>query len=248
MTAPGATPRRQLGYLSPLPVVDAMHYEFYQVAPSGIVFIAMPLPITAFSSAAAAETLMGAPAAIDYLVERGVDRIVFGGLPVSASHGRTSMLHLMEAQQRRVGIRVTSDFEDAIEALRSFSVRKVVIAAKWKRPVLDAVARYLDDAGLECLGASGSDYDARDVSTINTVESVALGVALGRQALASHPDADALLLGGGTWLSMPICAALEREFDKPVVSNMTASFWNALRQFGEPPASDLGCRLLDRGG
>jgi maleate cis-trans isomerase len=241
-------PQRQLGYVSPLAVVDAMHYEFYQVAPSGVVFIAAPLPVTAFSSAAAAEALANATSAVDYLATRGVDRIVFGGIPVSAVYGRAAMLQLMDEQQRRVGIRVTSDFEDALEALRFSSARKVALAAKWKPTVMEAVRRYLVDAGLECLGACGAGYDARDVSTINTVESVELGVALGREALIAHPTADALLLGGGTWLSIPICATLEREFDKPVVSNMTASFWNALRQFGRTPARGLGCRLLDRAG
>ena len=154
------------------------------------------------------------------------------------------MLQLMDDEQRRVGIPVTSDFEDALEALRSFSARKVALAAKWKPSVMEAVARYLADAGLECVGACGGDYDARDMAKINTLDSVDFGVSLGRQALTSCPSADALLLGGGTWLSIPISATLEREFDKPVVSNMTATFWNALRQFGQRPAPNLGCRLL----
>lgn len=239
-----ALPRHQFGYLSPLPVVDAMHYEFYQVVPRGVVFIATPLPIRSFTAAAAAVALAEAPGAIDYLRVRGAGRIIFGGIPVSAVRGRSSMLKLMDDEGRRVGVPVTSDFEDAIEALRSLSARKVAIAAKWQPPVIAAVVAYLAEAGFECVGACGGDYDARQVSTINTADSVDLGVALGRQALTAYPTADALLLGGGTWLSIPISAQLEREFKKPVVSNMTAAFWNALRQFGLQPAPNLGCRLL----
>jgi maleate cis-trans isomerase len=234
----------QLGYVSPLPVVDAMHYEFYQVAPSGIVFIAAPLPVTAFSTTGVANTLAGAAATIDALAARGADRIVFGGIPVSAMIGRESMLKLVEEQQRRVGIRVTSDFEDALEALRFLGASKIALAAKWKPAVIDAVLRYLADAGFECVGSCGDDYDAREVAAIDTSKSVELGVTLGRRAFAAHGSAEALLLGGGTWLSIPICAELEREFGKPVVSNMTALFWNALRQFGRAPAPGLPCRLL----
>jgi len=239
-----AVPLRQVGYVSPLPVVDAMHYEFYQAAPSGIVFIAAPLPVAAFSTAAVADTLAGAATTVDYLAARGVDRIVFGGIPVSAMIGRAPMLELMDAQQRRVGIRVTSDFEDALEALRFMGASTIAFAAKWKPAVIEAVLRYLADAGVDCVGACGDDYDARDVGIIDTPSSVELGVALGRRALAEHASADALLLGGGTWLSIPISAALEREFGKPVVSNMTAVFWNVLRQFGRAPAPKLPCRLL----
>jgi maleate cis-trans isomerase len=240
----GSAPLLQLGYVSPLPVVDAMHYEFYQVAPSGIVFVAAPLPVAAFSTSGVADTLASAPAAIDYLAARGVDRTVFGGIPVSAMTGRESMLKLMDDQQRRTGIRTTSDFEDALEALRFLGASKIAFAAKWKPAVVDAAVRYLADAGFECVGACGDEYDARDVRTIDTSRSVGLGVAIGRRALVAHPSADALLLGGGTWLSIPISATLECEFGKPVVSNMTAVFWNALRQFGRPPAPGLQCRLL----
>ena len=234
----------QLGYVSPLPVVDAMHYEFYQVAPRGVVFIAAPLPVPRFSRDAVEQTLNGAAAVIDYLASRGVDRIVFGGIPVSAMVGRAAMLECMDAHQQRVGIRVTSDFEDAIEALRSMWATRIALAAKWKPAVIDAVVSYVADAGFECVGACGDDYDAHDVAAIDTSGSVALGIELGRRALAASPSADALLLGGGTWLSIPITATLEREFGKPVVSNMTATFWNALRQFERAPAAGLGCRLL----
>jgi len=246
MTTPVAVPLCQLGYVSPLPVVDAMHYEFYQVIREGAVLIAAPLPVDAFSTASVTDALAGAPAVVDYLAARGADRIVFGGIPISSLRGRAGMLALMDEQRQRTGIPVTSDFEDALEALRAFSVHRVALAAKWKPAVIEAVRDYLADAGFECVGACGDAYDAGDVAAINTVQSVALGVSLGRRALASYPAADALLLGGGTWLSLPIATTLEREFDKPVVSNMTATFWSALRQFGLPPAPGLGCRLLAR--
>jgi len=240
----GTAPLLQLGYVSPLPVVDAMHYEFYQAAPTGIVFIAAPLPVAGFSASAVTGTLAGAASAIDYLVGRGADRIVFGGIPVSAMAGRAAMLKLMSEQQQRVGVRITSDFEDALEALRFVGASRIAFAAKWKPAVIEGAVRYLADGAFDCVGSCGDAYDARDVSAIDTSRSVDLGVALGRQALLEHPLADALLLGGGTWLSIPISAALEREFGKPVVSNMTAVFWNALRQFGRSPAPGLPCRLL----
>ena len=244
MTTGGASALLQLGYVSPLPVVDAMHYEFYQVAPRGIVFVAAPLGVSHFTPTAVADALAGAAATIDYLAARGVDRIVFGGIPVSAMTGRAAMLQLMDAQQQRVGIRVTSDFEDALGALRFLSASRVAIAAKWKTGVVEAVVRYVSDAGLQCLGGCGDDYDARDVAAIDTSRSIDLGVSLGRRAFAAYPSADALLLGGGTWLSIPISATLEREFSRPVVSNMTAVPWNALRQFERAPAPGLPCRLL----
>jgi maleate cis-trans isomerase len=238
-------PQWQLGYLSPLPVVDAMHYEFYQIAPSGVTFIACPLLIDAFDEQSALDAVLGrSGAAMDYLCSRGANRIIFGGIPVSVMAGREIMLGVMRAATQRLSITVSSDLEDTIDALRHLSVRRVVVAAKWKPPVMQAVVRYLEHAGIAVEGVCGADFDAKEVMQVNTSGSVGLALQLGRQALSLHPESEALLLGGGTWLSVPATQILEHEFRKPVVSNMVACVWAALREFGCKPSPNVHCRLL----
>src|SRR5207302_1043083 len=36
------------------------------------------------------------------------------------------------------------------------------------------------------------------------------------------------VIGVGAWLSEPVCQALEREFNKPCISNMSAMIWDTL--------------------
>jgi len=59
-------------------------------------------------------------------------------------------------------------------------------------------------------------------------DNIQLAYALGRQALRDVPGADGLYIGGGAWLSQPVAEALEAEFEKPVITNVSAMIRNVL--------------------
>ena len=61
-------------------------------------------------------------------------------------------------------------------------------------------------------------------------DNIQLAYELGRQALIDLPQADGLYIGGGAWLSQPVAEALEREFGKPVITNVAAMIFNVLTQ------------------
>src|SRR5262245_3101205 len=41
-----------------------------------------------------------------------------------------------------------------------------------------------------------------------------------------------LYIGGGSWLSEPVCQALEREFGRPAISKQSAMIWDTLTRLG----------------
>ena len=51
-------------------------------------------------------------------------------------------------------------------------------------------------------------------------------------ALTRYPNADGLYIWGGSWLSEPVCQALEKEFGKPAISNPSAMVWDTLTRLG----------------
>ncbi|MBI2231764.1 MAG: hypothetical protein HYU46_22020, partial [Deltaproteobacteria bacterium] len=59
---------------------------------------------------------------------------------------------------------------------------------------------------------------------------LSLAYGLGRAALESHPEADGLFIGGGSWLTLPAIVALEEEFGRPVIGNQAAVVWDACRR------------------
>ena len=44
-----------------------------------------------------------------------------------------------------------------------------------------------------------------------------------------RPDADAIVMPGGNWASMPAVERLEKDLGKPVICNNAVSLWGGLR-------------------
>lgn len=238
-------PRHQLGYLLPVSVADTVYYQFHRVFPRDALLVGYPLAVRAFTVPAVLEALEGFRAGVDFLAAKGVERIVQGGIPVSALAGRARIQALLAQAQQTTGLPVSADFEEVIEALQWLGAGRVAIAAKWDEPLMDAVEAYLADAGIEAVGRSAEAHTAQEVVAIEARRGADLAVRLGREALERAPEADALLLAGGAWLSLQAVPLLEAEFGRPVVTNPSATFWAALRQFGlRSPETGWG-RLLD---
>ena len=238
-------PRHQLGYVLPVPVGDYIHYQFYRICPPDCFLVCTPLSLESFSASGADSALKAFEPAAEFLIQRKVDRISQGGIPISAFVGRKRVLGLLETIQRRTDIPVTADFEETIEALQHLGLKRVAVAAKWDDALMTAVVAYLKDVGIETVGLCSEVYTAAQVTTVRPQDGFDLALALGRKAFTDNPKADGLLLAGGAWLSLPAAAILEAEFGRPVVTNPMATYWAALRQFGRRATVPGLGRLLD---
>jgi arylmalonate decarboxylase len=111
-----------------------------------------------------------------------------------------------------------------VDALRLLGANKVSIGAPWSKT--------MDKPMVEFMQASGFTVVHSEV--VGFVASVDLGrvgpetaYELGRRA--DRPDADAIIMPGGNWASMPVVERLERELGKPVLVNNAVSLWAGLR-------------------
>jgi maleate cis-trans isomerase len=86
--------------------------------------------------------------------------------------------------------------------------------------------------GVEIAGVASEVLTPAQFQKISTADNMALAYELGRAALTRFPDADGLYIGGGAWLSEPVCQALEREFGKPAISNQSCLIWDNLTRLG----------------
>ncbi len=238
-------PRHQLGYINPVLISDFIHYQFYQIAPPLTHWVSYHMNLQSFTKQGVDAALEQFWPAVDFLVNRKVERISLGGIPLSAYAGRPRILELLEKAKTRTDIPVTTDFEEAILALQHLGVRRVVAAAKWDEPMMEAVVSYVRHAGMEVVGSWGEAHSAQQVVALDPNNSVDVALNIGREAFRRYPDADGLLLAGGAWLVLHAVPRLEAEFGKPVVTNPGSSYWAGFRQCGlHSPIEGLG-RLLD---
>ena len=237
-------PRRQFGYINPVQISDYIHYQFYGIFPPNCLMVSFPLNLQSFSHGGVDKALEGFWSGFDFLVDRKVERISQGGIPVSAYAGRPRILAMLEEAAKRASIPATADFEKSIEAVRQLGIKRLAVAAKWSPELMQRIREYLGHAGITPVGVLGQEHSAQQVVALKPQESVDVALALGREAFAKMPEADGLLLAGGAWLVMQAVPILEAEFGKPVVTNPGASYWAALRQAGLKPHSGFG-RLID---
>lgn len=238
-------PDLQIGYILPTRVGDGIAWQFARACPPRMMLVAYPINLGAFSADGVEEALASLWPAHDFLVERRVARIVQGGLPVSAIMGREWVLRFLDEARQRSAIPTSADFEDVVEGFRSLDCRRIALAAKWEDGLMQRVADYLSHAGLEPLGWSSEAHSAAQVMQVGPAEGHDMAMALGRAAFRANPRADALLLGGGSWISALAVPLLEQEFGRPVVTNPCATWWAAMRQVGQQPVQTGHGRLID---
>ena len=80
-------PRRRFGYINPVQISDYIHYQFYGIFPPNCLMVSFPLNLQSFSHGGVDKALEGFWSGFDFLVDRKVERISQGGIPVSAYAG-----------------------------------------------------------------------------------------------------------------------------------------------------------------
>ena len=125
------------------------------------------------------------------------------------------------------------ELREKLEALaKRLGLRRIVVANKWSEPMNRTLGEFFARGGTSIAGVAAEVMGPDKFQKIETADHMQLAYELGRQAFAQHPDAEGLYIGGGSWLSEPVCQALEREFGKPAISNQSAMIWDTLNRLG----------------
>ncbi|MCA1647698.1 MAG: hypothetical protein LC797_20295 [Chloroflexi bacterium] len=131
-----------------------------------------------------------------------------------------------------------------IAAMQHLGVTRVAIASRWAKELNDKLVAYLEAAGIRTLAITSEGQWAKQAFAMSIEQGVKLAFQLGREAMRRAPDADGLLLPGGTWRSLAVVPILEEDFDRPVFTNTTARAWRLIHVGIAPPKSGWSRLLL----
>jgi arylmalonate decarboxylase len=223
-------PKRMLGILSPLSIIDASAYEFYQLAPPGVMAVMTGIGLTEFTAADVERALVPLDALADKMMDRQVDMIVQSGLPPALLMGVDAHDKLIERLARRTGKPASSTILALCAAARHLGLRRIAVANKWTDAMNRTLADFFARAGIEIAGVVSEPKVPSEYTKMGQAEYLDLGYQLGRAALIDFPNVDGLYLGGGAGLVQPAVELLEREFGKPVLSNQNAMLWETLHR------------------
>jgi maleate cis-trans isomerase len=169
---------------------------------------------------------------VDQLMEREVDLIMQSGVPLPLLLGVEGHDRLIDRISKHSGKPATSSVLGVVAAAKRLGLRRIAVASKWSEPMIGTLGEFFARGGTEIVGFASEVLSPAQFQKIPIDDHMMLAYELGRSALTRYPDADGLYIGGGSWLSEPVCQALEREFGKPAISNPSAAVWDTLTRLG----------------
>lgn len=221
-------PWYELGYIIPHLYTDYDGYQFYRIAPEGMMLVTCGLNLTDYTSEAVESQIDDLWARFDLLARRKVDRISLSGVPVASVLGRARMGKILAEAEQRTGIACDTDLEAHIAALRHLGASRIAIASRWPDKVIALLTAYLAEAGIEVIAVRARARSLEANKYADPAQDHLLALELGGEALRAAPEAEALLMPGGLWYAIHAAPMLEAEFGKPVLLNITSTTWAAL--------------------
>ena len=222
------SPWYYLGYIIPHPYTDLDAYQFYHVAPEGMVLVTTGLHLKGYNVEAVEKELGSLWDRLDILVKRGVDRIAISGVPLASMLGRDRTLELLEEARTRSGLPCDTDMEAHVAALGHMGIDKVVMLTRWPESLNEAVVRYLAEVGVETVAYRALKRTIGQNKAPDAARDHQSALEMGDRLLTENPDAQALFMPGGPWFAIYAAQMLEAKFGKPVFMNIISTTWAAL--------------------
>jgi arylmalonate decarboxylase len=226
------SPWYRLGYVIPHLYTDLDAYQFYRVAPEGMMLVTTGLDLKDYTLPAVEQELPALRQRFDLFANKKVDRIALSGVPVASVLGRKRMREILAEGQNRTGIACDTDLEAHIAVLQHFGATRIALATRWPDAVNAALTRYLADAGIEVIACRSRPRTLEQNKKAAAADDHLLALELGGQALREAPGAQALLMPGGLWHAIHAVPLLEAEHGRPVLLNILSTIWTALRAAG----------------
>jgi maleate cis-trans isomerase len=225
-----ALPKRKIGVLSPLPVIENSAYEFYRIVGDRIMLVLIPVGLAEFSTKDVERVFAPIDSHLDKLMDRGVDVIVQSGVPLPILIGVEAHDRLIAHIAQYSGRPATSSILGIVAAAKNLGIRRIALANKWSDRMNRTLGEFFAREGIAIAGVASEVLSPAEFQKKSSGENIELAYELGRAAFKQFPTADGLYIGGGAWLSQPVCEALEREFDTPAISNQSAMIWDTLHR------------------
>lgn len=222
------SPWYQLGYVIPHLYTDLDAYQFYRVAPEGMMLVTTGLNLTEYSLAAVERELPSLSDRFDLLASKHVDRLSLSGVPVASALGRVRMRRILAEAEQRTGLPCDTDLEAHIATLQHLGAARIALVTRWPEAVNAALTGYLAEAGIEVLACRSRARSLDENKHASAAADHALALELGSQVLRETPQAEALLIPGGLWFAIHAVPMLEAEFGRPVLLNILSTTWAAL--------------------
>ena len=168
--------------------------------------------------------------AVQELASAGMDSIAYCCTVSGAQRGLAKDREFCADMERQWGAPTTSTMLAAAEALQHLGIRRVVLTSPYPHSYHEAESRYLAEAGIETVAASGMGFEtAAQFAAVSPEEIYRFALEAWQE---SGGEADGLFVSCMNFDAMAAAQALEDAIGKPVVTSHSATLWRALALAG----------------
>jgi maleate isomerase len=158
------------------------------------------------------------------LADAEVDVIVFAATAPALVKGKGYDRELIRRIEDASGRPATTAATAFVDALTLLGAKTIAIGAPWSKTMDRFMVEFVEANGFTVVHSEVAGF----------VASIDLGRADPETAYdlarrTDRPKADAIIMPGGNWASMPVVERLENELGKPVLVNNAVSLWAGLR-------------------
>ena len=201
---------------------DTFTYEFYKMAPDGVVLVTTATNIKELTEAEFERALGEYDKAGKILATEEVDFILVGGTPVIAMKGVGADLAIAKKIQDATGIPTMHNFTAVIESLRKLNIKRIAVATPYRDAVNERHKKFLEANGFEVVKIKGLQLE-RNVEIAKTPPYSAYRLA--KETFREAPGAEGIYISCSRWQTVSFIEALEQDVKVPVVSNSLSSIW-----------------------
>ncbi|HVY17657.1 MAG TPA: hypothetical protein VHB27_20730 [Rhodopila sp.] len=201
--------------------------EFNRILPDGVSLHVARLPLRNVDPASTARIVEDIETESRKLADADVDAIVLAATAPSSRNGIGYDQALIRRIETASGRRATTASTASIQALQVLGADRIVMAGPWSEATNASAAAFIEASGVEVLGHRALGHVSNlEIGLLDADTALDLGQAVDR------PDAQAIMLACGNWLTLGIVDRLEAAAGKPVLTTNQVSLWAVLRLAG----------------
>lgn len=222
--------RARIGLIVP-PTNTANEAEWHSMAPANVSIHSARMPLHADTKSEAGIT------ALHHDIKRfsadldqaEVDVVAYGCTAGSMVSPVESLAQLITD---KTGRKALTTAQSIVEALRALKLQRIAVATPYFDTMNNHEKHFLGENGFDVVSIEGLGYGSTGVADFRNICRVTPEEVARLARRVDTENADAVLLTCTDLSTLPVINQLEQEFNKPVISSNSATFWYALRLCG----------------
>src|ERR1700731_2147850 len=179
-------PKHKSGCLSPVAVVENAAYEFYRLAPPGLMLVLVSVGLSEFSREDVERVFAPLDTYLDMLKDRDVNLVMQNGVPLPLLIGIEAHDRMIAHMAKYSGVPATSTVLSVGRTARQLGLKKLALVNKWSDEMNHTLGRFLARDGVTVCGVANKSLKPAEFVKMSASDQIHLAYELGRQAFLQN--------------------------------------------------------------